>query len=36
MYVAILHGESIGMHYHKCAFIVIAQLQSVSVSINKK
>lgn len=27
---------SIAMHYHNCAFIVIALLQSVSASINKK
>lgn len=29
-------AESIAVHYHNCAFIVIALLQSVSVSINKK
>lgn len=27
---------SIAVHYHNCAFIVIALLQSVSASINKK
>ena len=35
-YIVTLLAESIAVHYHNCAFIVITLLQSVSASINKK